>query len=173
MDRGKFWKIIDASRKKAAGDEDAQVEGLRQQLRALSLEEVLSFHAHFGACERAANRNDVYAAAAIIDGFWVSDDAFEYFRYWLIAQGRKVFDNALRDPDSLAQVVDEGAVCEFEAFGYVSAWVWEEKTGKTMDNMPVQEGTPRKEEEGPAWKDDADLMRRFPKLWQKFSDKDD
>jgi len=174
MDGRQFWKIIDASRQQADGDDHAQIEALREQLRTLPVEEIVSFHEHFRECEAAANRNDLYAAATIIDGFWVfwvSDDSFEYFRYWLIAQGRQVFEDALRDPENLADVIKEGMVCLFEAFGYVSALVWEEKTGQTMDKIPVQRGTIRPEDRANlAWKDDEDLKRRFPKLWAKFAE---
>jgi hypothetical protein len=169
MDRDRFWEIIEASREKAGGDEDAQMDALAEQLRALPAEEVVSFEEHSLACSTEADRNDVYAAAAIIDGFWVSDDCFTDFLEWLIAQGRKVFEDTLRNPDSLADVVEKGAVCEFEGFGGVAMRVWEEKTGE--GTMPV-EATPAKAPDGPAWKDDDDLKRRFPKLWEKFYDPD-
>lgn len=42
-----------------------------------------------------------WAAAYVING-GCSDDGFEYFRGWLITQGREVFQQALSDADSLA-----------------------------------------------------------------------
>ena len=43
-----------------------------------------------------------------------SDDGFDYFRGWLIAQGKSVFMKALENPDSLAKLdeIDE-AECEY------------------------------------------------------------
>jgi hypothetical protein len=169
MDRRRFWEIIDDSRKKAKGSQGAQFDALEEQLRTLPAEEVASFDEHFSACLARADCNDVYAAAAIIDGFWVSDDAFTYFLEWLISQGGEVFENALRDPETLADVVKKGEVCAFEGFGYVAARVWEEKTGQSAERMPGQVAPDAKAPEGPAWTDDDDLKRRFPRLWEKFS----
>jgi hypothetical protein len=114
-----------------------------------------------------ADCNEVYAAAAIIDGFWVSDDAFTYFLEWLVAQGEKVFEAALQNPDSLADVVGKGHVCAFEGFGYVATRVWDEKTGLSADEMPGLKATEAKAPSGAAWKDDEDLKERFPRLWTK------
>jgi hypothetical protein len=46
-----------------------------------------------------------------------SDDGFEYFRAWLLAQGRDTFEKALEDPDTLAALEDpEGELEEFRLF---------------------------------------------------------
>jgi hypothetical protein len=167
VDRSRFWDIIDLSRKRARGSQDAQFVALEEQLRALSAEEVAQFDEHFSDCMGRADCNEVYAAAAIIDGFWVSDDAFTYFLEWLVAQGEKVFETALQNPDSLADVVQKGQVCAFEGFGYIPTRVWEEKTGLSADEMPGQKATEAKAPSGAAWKDDEDLKQRFPRLWEK------
>jgi hypothetical protein len=167
----RFWKIIDASRQRSRGGQ-GQFAALEQLLRALPAEEVASFNEHFGTCLARADCNDVYAAAAIIDGFQVSDDAFTYFLEWLIAQGEKVFEGALQSPDSLAGVVAKGEVCAFEGFGYIAARIWEEKTGLGAARMPGQKATAAKAPDGSAWKDDDDLKQRFPRLWAKFSEQE-
>ena len=41
------------------------------------------------------------AAHLIVQG--CSDDWFEYFRAWLISMGREVYEQALQNPDSLAE----------------------------------------------------------------------
>ena len=99
----------------------------------------------------------------------MSDDAFTYFLEWLIAQGERVLEDALHNPDSLADTVEKGEVCAFEGFGYVAARVWEVRTGRSAEKMPGQGATPAKAPDGPAWKDDEDLKQRFPRLWKKFS----
>ncbi|MFC9245678.1 DUF4240 domain-containing protein [Streptomyces sp. NPDC057136] len=47
--------------------------------------------------------NPLWAAAYVING-GCSDDGFDYFRGWLIAQGREVFERTAADPDALAEV---------------------------------------------------------------------
>jgi hypothetical protein len=169
VDRHAFWEIIATSRKRGDGNHDAQFAALEEQLGRLSVEEVASFDAHFRVCRRRADCKDVYAAAAIIDGFWVSDDAFTYFLQWLIAQGEQVFENTVANSDSLADVVQRDEVCTFEGFGYIAARVWEQKTGRSAAQMHPTATSPAPAPDGPAWEDDADLQRRFPRLWAKFS----
>jgi hypothetical protein len=167
VNQSRFWDIIDVSRKRAGRSQDAQFEVLEELLRALPADEVARFDEQFNACVRRADCNEVYAAAAIIDGFWVSDDAFTYFLEWLVAQGKEVFEKALQNPDSLADAVEKGQVCDFEGFGSIAAGVWEEKTGLSADQMPGQKATEAKAPEGEVWKDDEDLRQRFPRLWEK------
>ncbi len=45
---------------------------------------------------------DVAVTTIMMNG--CSDDSFDYFRGWLIAQGKDVYHAALRDPDSLVDV---------------------------------------------------------------------
>jgi hypothetical protein len=163
-----FWDIIDAARKRAAGDQAAQYAALEELLRLLSPDEIALFDAHFTDCMGRADCNEIYAAASIIDGYGLSDDAFTYFLEWLIAQGKAVFEKAIHNPDSLADAVDKGRVCALEGFGYIPTRVWEEKTGLCADEMPGQKATEAKAPSGPAWKDDDDLRQRFPRLWVKF-----
>jgi hypothetical protein len=48
---------------------------------------------------------DQWGAAYLANG-GCSDDGFDYFRGWLIGQGRKVYETVLADPDSLAAHAD-------------------------------------------------------------------
>jgi hypothetical protein len=168
VNRKRFWDIIDVARKRAGKNQTAQHDALEEQLRSLSPDEIATFNAHFTHCLGRADCNEIYAAAAIIDGFGVSDDAFTYFLEWLIAQGKAVFENALQNPDSLANAVEKGQVCSLEGFGYIPTRVWEEKTGLCADEMPGHNATEAKAPSGAAWKDDDDLRQRFPRLWEKF-----
>lgn len=114
---------------------------------------------------------DLWGAAYVANG-GASDDGFEYFRCWLISKGRRVFEQILRDPDSLADFIAEGETgdFEFEEFAYVARNAWSKKTGNDWNEMPVvanmiynadPKGTPFSE-------DPNELRRRFPKLWRRF-----
>ena len=46
---------------------------------------------------------NLWGAAYLMKG-GCSDDAFDYFRGWLVAQGRRTWERALRDPDTLAEL---------------------------------------------------------------------
>jgi hypothetical protein len=133
----------------------------------------VSFDTHFRECLRAANRTDLWAAVTLLDGFWVSTDAFQDFRSWLVSRGRAVFERVLRDPDSLAGAVEPEDDFEFEGFCYIAGRVWEEKSGRNRQEMYGKAGPPG-QATGPEGEqlDEAELERRFPKLWARSREDD-
>jgi len=181
MTTEQFWDIIAASRSDfdsndAAGNQERQMHRLHSLLSALSPEEVMEFDRIFGDTVNKAYDWNLWGAAYLIEG-GCSDDGFEYFRRWLISMGREVYEVALREPDTLADVADQPGIetTDFEEFGYVAYEVYEEKTGRELvDDMP---SVPRSslsgrlsEPAGYGWDhdDEDELRRRFPKLMAKF-----
>jgi hypothetical protein len=169
MDRSRFWKIIDVSRKAAKGDLNAQIDALREQLQDLSPEEVVKFQKIFDEYWLRAYHWDLWGAAYIIGG-GCSDDGFMDFRAWLISKGEKVYENALKDPETLVKAVkEEDEDCQFEGFQYVASQVWEEKTGKEMNQFPRKKLKYPQDPRGKQWSEEGDdLKHRFPKLCKKF-----
>jgi hypothetical protein len=109
-------------------------------------------------------------AAAYIIGGGCSDDGFSDFRGWLICRGEKVYEAALRDPESLVEVVDDSEECQYEGFQYVAFQAWENKTGRMLSEYPRHDLTCPEEPAGEPWSEDGDdLCHRFPKLWKRFS----
>ena len=105
---------------------------MRAELRELSLQEIISFEVAFRRYLNEAYTWDLWGAAYVIHG-GCSDDGFEYFRRWLVSRGRDVYEAALADPDSLAQLnIRPGpdGVCEFEAIYYVAGQIFKEKGGQ-------------------------------------------
>jgi hypothetical protein len=105
-----------------------------------------------------------------------SDDGFEYFQRWLISKGREVFEAAVADPDSLADLLapDTEGPCEFEEFAYVASEVWAEKTGidpwnDPKGSFPYTGAPPATQPSGtPFPEDERYFARRYPKLWARF-----
>jgi hypothetical protein len=87
---------------------EEKCELLETRLRKLPLQEVLSFHAHFTECLDRAYSWSMWAAAYIIGG-GCSDDSFWDFRSTVISMGREIYEDALRDPETLAKLdLEEG-----------------------------------------------------------------
>jgi hypothetical protein len=163
MDEDKFWGIIEQSRQGTDDSQAAQEENLRAVMNRLDVHEVVAFDRVFNEMRFRAYTWDLWGAAYIING-GCSDDGFEYFRCALIAAGRERYDEALRDPESLAGWV-EGGDFEFEAFWYVAPSVYCEKSG--TNKFPQHNLIFPKSPSGEAWEED-DLEARFPKLWAAF-----
>ncbi|MEU2222397.1 DUF4240 domain-containing protein [Streptomyces sp. NPDC018347] len=170
MDETEFWELIDATREAAGGDPEEQADALVDRLLRLDPELVLDFARHFEARYNRAYRWDLWGAAwLLLDG--CSDDAFDYFRCWLIGQGREVFEGALHEPDALAGLLgefDEEIDGDGEELGYAADEVYEQLTGTVAPDLGIApapaepEGTPLDLE------DDRVLASRYPRLWERF-----
>ncbi|HEV2172244.1 MAG TPA: DUF4240 domain-containing protein, partial [Nitrospira sp.] len=102
-----------------------------------------------------------WGAAFVING-GCSDDGFEYFRGWLMLQGRDVWEAALRDPDSLAEVaIDGNADCEDVLS--VATEAYRRVTGRSLPSH----GEPQEDQPaGQAWEEE-DLESLYPRLWER------
>lgn len=165
-----FWALIDQSAKHES-DPEQQLAVLKAGLSRLSPEEIEAFDAAFWRQMSRSYTWDLWGAAYIVHG-GASDDGFEYFRRWLISKGRAVFEAALADPDSLADmlVADIDGVLEFEEFGYVASEAWAKRTGKSEDEFRSSIAYASEPSGVPFEEDDDHLAARFPKLWRRFGD---
>ncbi|MHB9106987.1 MAG: DUF4240 domain-containing protein [Armatimonadota bacterium] len=147
---------------------DRRVEALSNLLSTLPPEEILQFDRIFDEQMNRAYSRNLRGAAFILGSGGCSDDSFTDFRSWLISMGRELFEKALDDPDSLAEVSlapDPGGEPDvfFEEFAYIARCVYEKKTGQEMPSTGV--GFPE-EPAGDEWEYE-DLPVRYPKLWEK------
>ncbi len=170
MNAEHFWQIIDSSRSRfdparAEGNMEQQLAELRDALLRLPPGEVVDFANHFRSQMNRAYHWDLWGAAYIIAG-GCSDDGFEDFRSWLISMGRRVFEDALSNPESLLDVADAPGVEDvfFEAFSHVPAQVHEERTGRELPPYPRAVPTVPS---GERWSED-ELHQRFPRLWDRY-----
>lgn len=170
MTEARFWSII-AEAVPYAADREKQTAVLRASLEKLTLRELEGYEAIFAQEMRASYSWDLWGAAYIIQG-GASDDGFEYFRRWLISQGREAFERAKADPDSLADLPMPDSVedREFEEIAYLALDVWGEKSGRDPSKMPNPVRlTPGEKPSGLRFSEDpAALKKRYPKLWTRF-----
>ena len=94
-----------------------------------------------------------------------SDDGFRYFRDWLISEGHPVFEAALANPDSLAELPRlDGFV--LEDFGYVASDVYQQITGNDLEPALFDDSA---DPEGEQWNED-ELPSMFPRLAEKYGE---
>ncbi len=166
MNETEFWNLIAATKRDCDGDSDRQLELLERALAGLSEAEILDFDRLLHEQMARSYTRELWAAAYIING-GCSDDGFDYFRAWLIAQGWKVFRNALKDPETLVEVAESDA--ELELLLYVAIKAYETRTGK---KFPHRE-RPRVELTGAEWSEDEEALEaKYPGLFAKFSGAD-
>ncbi|WP_327348749.1 DUF4240 domain-containing protein [Streptomyces europaeiscabiei] len=170
MDETEFWELVDKAREDAEGDPEDQADLLVERLGRLDPEAVLDFARHFESRYNRAYIWDLWGAAwVLLDG--ASDDAFDFFRCWLIGQGREVFEGAVHDPDSLAGLLDdfdEEIDGDGEELGYAADEAYEQLTGVAAPDLGIP--PPPGEPEGAPldFEDESALAERCPKLWERF-----
>src|SRR5688500_7667413 len=131
MNIDQFWEIVERVHAASPRDMDAKCRLLAEELRALPPEEIQSFDQHFTDCEFRAYRDDLWGAAFVINN-GCGDSGFMDFRCVLISLGRSAFENALRDPESLAEVDIDRAWGRYEGYQYVAHKVHEQIIGNPL-----------------------------------------
>jgi hypothetical protein len=186
MSDNQFWALIETAQVKSRlgesnSDQEAQLKHLQRQLESLEPADLLEFQRTFNRLHQTSYRADLWGAAFLMNG-GASDDGFDYFRGWLISQGRKVFEAALENPDSLAENVEDGDEADFgfenEDMLNIAMRAWMNKTGLESDVFYAQLGTSPKQNvefgDFDAWSDgagDADATKCaaiYPQLWERF-----
>lgn len=161
MDNAAFWGIIGGA-KEASSNSYERPDALRAALEKLSPAEVQGFQEAYIARVYHAYTWPLWGAAYVMNG-GCSDDGFDYFRDWLISEGQSVYEAALENPESLAELEGPDEF-ELEEFRYVADEVYEAKTGRAMEpNYPEFPGEPS----GDAWDEDT-VDKLYPKLAEKY-----
>lgn len=163
MDLDTFWQIISDTRA-AAADESEHTDLLTDRLAELEPAEIASFDRHYD--EQKVRSYDwlLWGAGYLVNG-GCSDDGFDYFRDWLIGAGRDLFEQALADPDGLADLLAPGQEdLEGEGLDTAAARAFERATGR---ELPYNGISFPADPTGEPWEED-DLPALLPRLSARF-----
>lgn len=162
-----YWSIIQRAID-ATEDQVELEEYLVGEVEKLTPKEMVGFYLRTNDLEQKAYTSNLWCAAYIING-GASDDGFEYFRCWLISAGRDVYYNAIKNPDSLAAIVEEGNEYEFESLAYVPITAFENRTEQDLYDY-IETITYTVKEMDFTWEeDDLQSQKRIcPELYAKF-----
>jgi len=178
MDQSTFWGLIDSARNKAAGDTEEMAEILVNTLGGRSVEDIIAFEKLLDQYSRKAYDARLFAAASILDE--MSDDDFDYFRFWLISRGEQAFLECVKNPEALAEVAEPDEPVTAEEIGSVPSRAYERKTGKSDFASKFSPAPyPPMKNSSLVWRtsegyaDPARLRELFPALWDRFRDDSD
>lgn len=152
MTESAFWALISETRNAAGNDTGRQSELLKDRLTQLAPQAIVAFaQIRHSLDERAYTWNLWGAAMVIEDG--CSDDCFRDFRAYLISLGRGPYAAALRDPDSLAPIVQDAEQGD-----------WEDA------DIPAEGSDVSGDPRGEPWDDENQeaLVQRYPRLAARF-----
>lgn len=171
MNRQRFRQLVEAARDQAPDPDDAGDVARRASARPATRPAAETVAAQQVLWDLMADSctNPLWAAAYVING-GCSDDGFDCFRGWLIAQGREVFGRAAARPDALADLpvvrasAADGHCLECEE---VLSIVWNARIRATGRRLAGDAFTLRYPELDPTWDfdfdDHAETTRRLPR----------
>ncbi len=169
MDVDELWGLIEhaSTQGRVLQDADEVASRLVERLAEMPAERIVSADEQLRTLAARAYGWELWGAAYVING-GCSDDGFEYFRAWLIAQGERVYNDALTDPDSLASLFSPGQRVEAESEAMLGA-TWEAYRIRTDSDLP-RGVTVNEPALGEGWnlEDRREMASRYPKLTERF-----
>jgi hypothetical protein len=178
MDDKRFWDVIAfACQHDVSGPFEAAWRGpLVEALATLPADDVVAFGHWFDGKVEAANTHDLLAVAYWI-GYSASELGFRYFRSWLVGMGKRTYESALADPDSLADVTTPGRD-DYEAqldTAAREAWRLLGRGDLEYNRAHDALGPLRPARAGEEWDffDADNSCVRFPRLWRRHFDRAD
>ena len=167
-----FWAVIDRATADRPGSPDEVAKRAVAELVTGDPAEIAAWGRHLDKVLAASGRENLWAAAYLING-GCSDDGFDHFRGWLIANGREVLARAVREPDSLADLpavraaATNGAVFEAEPVLGIADEAYRQVTGS---GLPPSDVPVAKPDAAQLWDfdDEEEMARRLPRLSALF-----
>jgi hypothetical protein len=167
-----FWAVIDRATADRPGSPDEVAKRAIAELATRDPDEIVAWGRHLDKVMAASGKEDLWAAAYLING-GASDEGFDNFRGWLIANGRDVVARAVPDPDSLADLpavqaaASTGAVFEAEEVLTIAGEAYQQATGT---ELPSKETAPNRPDAAMLWDFDneEEMQKRLPRLSALF-----
>jgi Protein of unknown function (DUF4240) len=173
VDISGVWRLVEQARSEsdeAVLDADEVAQRMAALLGQREPAEIVAFAQPLWDLLAQSYRADLRAAAYVINGR-ASDDGFDYFRGWLIAQGETVFHEALADPDRLVghPIVVQAVANGEDLWGEdILAVVWNSHLAATGQELPSDAFTILYPQLDRDWDfdfdDEAEMRRRLPRL---------
>lgn len=102
MDANQFWEII-RNTLDTSSDHEKKYQTLVETLARLEVSELVQWCQIASLYRNYSFKEKLWGAARLLC-YGYSEEAFDHFLGWLVEQGKEIFLNALKEPDSLADV---------------------------------------------------------------------
>ncbi len=158
MNENDFWDIIEHTRKFSKRNYRMQCDVLTEYLSSLPSNEIIQFNRTFQLLMAESYSSKLWEAAYALNG-GCSDDCFEYFRTWLIAQGKANFYTVVHYPRAMFFICVKELLSNYEGFAYCSYQAYMNRTGS---GLPPTNGIEYKEL-GEAFNENTAFLR-YPEL---------
>jgi hypothetical protein len=170
-----WWAMVARARMAASDPDDGSSVSttLTGLLAALEPDDIADFAQPMWSVLASSYTTDLWGAAYLING-GCSDDGFDYFRGWLMSQGRDVYERIVGDPDGLAELPPViravRSNLELESEDMLGT-VWSAYRQKTGEDLPTGYFTILYPDLDPLWDfdDDEQIATRLPALYSLYA----
>jgi len=160
IDENLFWLLIDEARKTST-DQFNFLDNLKSTLERFNPKELRNFDKLLKTKANELNTWEHWALAYIVRR-GCGDDAFDYFKVWVVSKGQKAFNSIKNiEENELASIFNEDP--QLEEFCYLAEQVYEDKTSDLMQPVKVKSSKLT----GTKWDEDK-LPSIFPTLCKLF-----
>ena len=160
IDENCFWDLIEAAKRGSESDAE-QMYLLLTALETFKASEIKNFRLILETQMDSLLHWDVWALAFFAMG-GCSDDAFDYFRQWLILQGRDLAATARHDVQKLERLPARNL--QVEALLSIPEVAYESRSGKPLKLAKRKPALVK----GKAW-EESDLQDRYPILNTQYA----
>lgn len=161
IDEKLFWDLINESRLNSENKLEL-LENLKEKLEKFRPAEIKKFHKILLSKINELNHWDIWALAYIVRS-GCGDDAFDYFKAWVISIGSESFEiiKNLKQPD-INDLFNEDP--QLEELFYLAEEVYEIKTGEFMPLIKMK----KQKLKGEKW-DENSISDSYPELYKAFN----
>ncbi|QNA43686.1 DUF4240 domain-containing protein [Lacibacter sediminis] len=158
MTEEEFWKIIPRTRDQSNRHYPSHCALLTETLSKLTSDEIIRFNRTFLLIMAQSYDYRLWEAAYSLNG-GCSDDAFEYFRSWLISQGKNKFYWTLKFPRLLFLIGVKEIVEHYEGIAYCAYEAYQRK-----NNTDIPEVTDIAYKDGGVMFKESESFFKYPEL---------
>ncbi|HEX4733040.1 MAG TPA: DUF4240 domain-containing protein [Thermoleophilaceae bacterium] len=161
----RFWQVMEQTHREAGNDSGEQSGLIEDRLKELSPKAIIAFDRERHRLDKQLYTWKIWGAATVIeDG--CSDDCFRDFRAYLISLGPTAVEQAMRNPDGLAPMVQDAENGDWENADNVAPDAYSSVTG---NDYPLDDSDLSGPPEGPQINlQEATLRTLYPRLAARF-----
>ena len=135
VDEDSFWEIINESNENSVTASEF-TSNLESTLEKLKRSEISKFNKILLEKYDKLNSWDLLAIAYIVMG-GCSDDGFDYFKMWIITQGKKVYEAAIRGPGPISKILKCRWGCQCEGLFSTVNNAFFSRSGKNIKTIGI------------------------------------
>ncbi len=135
MNETDFWDIINSAKEINQNDIDKQRESIENTLSKRSIKDIRKFNYISETLIEKAKIEGIHEFLCNVFKEFISNNSFDFFIGWLILQGSALYNQTIKDPNFLKEVIETNfnndlSVCTCEDAIHIASSAYEIKTGR-------------------------------------------